>query len=444
MRQEHRAGEKLFVDFPGQQLPIYDRRTGEVALRGRAVRRRARRVELPLRRGGASQELVHWVTAHVHAFEVMGGVPEISSATTSLGGDKGAPLRARRQRHLPGDGRPLRRGHHPGPAAQAPRQGQGRSRRAAGRALDPGPAAQPALLLAWPRRTCDRRAGGADQRPAVQEDATGRAAELFEELERPALRPLPAERYEFGAWKTGQGQHRLPRRGPTVTTTRSPTSWWASVDVRTGRARSRSSTARRVASHVRSSRPRHTHRPGPHARGHRATPQWTPSRIVTWAEKTGPPPPRSPRRSWRARPIPSRATAPPRDHPPRRALRRRAPRGGLCPGAAACAPLTARSSRSCTTASTASPLPEPPPVAPTPATRTSAAPATTNERKDHHARQPDHRRPARPRLDGHGRRALLEQREHPDYDGARLRRTPRAARRPRAHRAREPPPGAHA
>ena len=32
MRQEHRAGEKLFVDFPGQTIPIYDRRSGEVTL----------------------------------------------------------------------------------------------------------------------------------------------------------------------------------------------------------------------------------------------------------------------------------------------------------------------------------------------------------------------------------------------------------------------------
>lgn len=31
MRQEHKTGEKLFVDFPGQRHPIHDRRSGEVA-----------------------------------------------------------------------------------------------------------------------------------------------------------------------------------------------------------------------------------------------------------------------------------------------------------------------------------------------------------------------------------------------------------------------------
>ena len=30
LRQEHRAGEKLFVDWTGDTIPLYDRRTGEV------------------------------------------------------------------------------------------------------------------------------------------------------------------------------------------------------------------------------------------------------------------------------------------------------------------------------------------------------------------------------------------------------------------------------
>jgi transposase len=31
MRQDHKAGEKLFTDFAGQTIPIVDRETGEVA-----------------------------------------------------------------------------------------------------------------------------------------------------------------------------------------------------------------------------------------------------------------------------------------------------------------------------------------------------------------------------------------------------------------------------
>ena len=51
MRQTHRAGEKLFVDFPGKTIPIYDRLSGAVAIESRALRGRARGVELPLCRG---------------------------------------------------------------------------------------------------------------------------------------------------------------------------------------------------------------------------------------------------------------------------------------------------------------------------------------------------------------------------------------------------------
>ena len=33
MRQDHKAGERLFVDFPGEILPIYDPKTSQVAMR---------------------------------------------------------------------------------------------------------------------------------------------------------------------------------------------------------------------------------------------------------------------------------------------------------------------------------------------------------------------------------------------------------------------------
>lgn len=67
MRQDHKAGEKLFVDFPGLTIQIYDEQTLELS----------HRAELFVAVLGASnylyaealhsQELEHWVTAHVHA-----------------------------------------------------------------------------------------------------------------------------------------------------------------------------------------------------------------------------------------------------------------------------------------------------------------------------------------------------------------------------------------
>jgi len=74
MRQVHRAGEKLFVDYSGKKPTIVDPETGEV-----------RPVELFVAVFGASnytfaeatatQQVGDWLGSHVHAFEFFGGVP---------------------------------------------------------------------------------------------------------------------------------------------------------------------------------------------------------------------------------------------------------------------------------------------------------------------------------------------------------------------------------
>jgi len=74
MRQEHHAGDKLFVDFSGDGIPITDPETGEV-----------REAELFVAVLGASncifamalpsQNLPCWIGGHVLAYEHLGGVP---------------------------------------------------------------------------------------------------------------------------------------------------------------------------------------------------------------------------------------------------------------------------------------------------------------------------------------------------------------------------------
>lgn len=75
MRQEHRAGEKLFVDYAGQTVDIVDAFTGEV-----------RKAQIFVAVLGASnytyaeatlsQQLEDWIGSHVRAFQYFGGVPE--------------------------------------------------------------------------------------------------------------------------------------------------------------------------------------------------------------------------------------------------------------------------------------------------------------------------------------------------------------------------------
>jgi hypothetical protein len=73
MRQEHKAGEKMFVDWADATLPVYDRLTG-----------RAWPAALFVATIGASsytwaeamrdQQMESWLRGHVHAFEYWGGL----------------------------------------------------------------------------------------------------------------------------------------------------------------------------------------------------------------------------------------------------------------------------------------------------------------------------------------------------------------------------------
>lgn len=76
LRQTHKAGEKLFVDYAGQTVSVTDPVTGEV-----------RQAQIFVSVLGASnytfceatwdQSLESWTDSHIHAFEYFGGVPEI-------------------------------------------------------------------------------------------------------------------------------------------------------------------------------------------------------------------------------------------------------------------------------------------------------------------------------------------------------------------------------
>ncbi len=77
MRQDHRAGEKCFVDFSGQRLPIYDVRSGEVALRAELFVAVLGDSSYLYTEAVGSQDLQSFVAAHVHAFGFFGAVPKV-------------------------------------------------------------------------------------------------------------------------------------------------------------------------------------------------------------------------------------------------------------------------------------------------------------------------------------------------------------------------------
>lgn len=76
MRQVHRAGEKIFIDYCGPTVPVVDRATGEI-----------RKAQVFVAVLGASsytfseatwsQRLPDWIASHQRMFAFFGGVPEL-------------------------------------------------------------------------------------------------------------------------------------------------------------------------------------------------------------------------------------------------------------------------------------------------------------------------------------------------------------------------------
>ena len=76
MRQLHKAGEKCFVDYAGQTVPITDPGTGEV-IRTQVFVGVMGASNYTFAEASASQTLPDWLGSHTRMLEFFGGVPEI-------------------------------------------------------------------------------------------------------------------------------------------------------------------------------------------------------------------------------------------------------------------------------------------------------------------------------------------------------------------------------
>ena len=76
LRHDHRAGEKMFVDYAGDKIPIHDRQTGEVIYQASLFVAVLGASNYTFAEATQSQELACWIGSHVHALEFLGGVPE--------------------------------------------------------------------------------------------------------------------------------------------------------------------------------------------------------------------------------------------------------------------------------------------------------------------------------------------------------------------------------
>jgi len=291
MRQAHLGGDKLFVDYAGDTASVViDRLTGEI-----------RKAQIFVAVLGASsftyaeatwtQSLADWIGAHTRAFEAIGGVtrllvpdntktaiikaclyePQVNRTYTEMAAHYGTgvlPARPRRPR----DKAKVEVG-----VLIMERWILGRLRNRRFHSLGELNEAIRALLVRIN-----------DERPIRRLGVTRR--QLLEEVDRPALEPLPAEPYVFAEWRArrvgidyhvdvDKHYYSVPHRFAR-----------AEVEVRlTGRSVEVFARGERIAVHLRSSgNGKHTtvqeHMPS----SHRRYANWTLDRIRTDAASIGP------------------------------------------------------------------------------------------------------------------------------------------------------------
>lgn len=198
LRQVHTAGERVFVDFAGHTMEVIDGATGEV-----------RRAEVFVAVLGASsytfaeavwtQSLPDWIAAHVAMLAFIGGVPrQIVSDNLRAGITRACfyePLVNRSYADL---------ASHYGTAIIPARPYKPRDKAK----VEVGVQVVQRWILARLRNRCffslaelnqaiRELVGQLNDRPMRGWDTTRRA--LFEQLDRPALQPLPPAPYEHAA-----------------------------------------------------------------------------------------------------------------------------------------------------------------------------------------------------------------------------------------------------
>jgi len=202
MRQTHAAGERLFVDYAGDGVPVViDRLTGEidmaqifVAVLGAS--------SFTFARASWTQTLHDWIDAHVHAFEAIGGVPSLlvpdNTKTAVIKACLYDPLVNRTYAEMAAHydtailparpRRPRDKAKVEHAVLIVERWLLGRLRHWTFYSLAEVNAAISELLKHLNEERSIRRLG-----------ATRR--QLLEEIDRPALKSLPAELYEFCEWR---------------------------------------------------------------------------------------------------------------------------------------------------------------------------------------------------------------------------------------------------
>jgi transposase len=203
MRQIHKAGEKMFVDYAGHTLPIVDRSTGEI---------RAAQIFVAVLGASSytfaeatwSQALADWIGSHTRALSFFGGVPQII-VPDNLKSGVNKPCRF--DPDINSTYSDL--AQHYGTAIIPARVRKPKDKAKAEVAVQ---IVERWILARLRNRTFFSLAEANAAIAGLLEDLNhrpfkklpGSRLEAFEALDQPALRPLPEAPYEFAEWKTAR------------------------------------------------------------------------------------------------------------------------------------------------------------------------------------------------------------------------------------------------
>jgi transposase len=281
MRQVHRAGDKLFIDYAGPTVPIIDAATGEI--------QRAQ-IFVAVLEASLTQQLPDWIASHVRCFEYMGAVaallvpdnlkaaikhacryePECTSTYEDLARHYATAILPARPY------RPRDKAVAETSVLVVERWILARLRNRQFFSLEELNAAIRALLT------------DLNNRPFKKLDGCRRSA--FEAIDRPAMKPLPATRYEFAEWKKAivnidyhveyaeryySVPHSLVKRTVEVRVTAAIVEcFFKGVRVASHRRAAKRGAYVTVAEHMPESHRKHS--------------EWTPGRLLNWALSIGP------------------------------------------------------------------------------------------------------------------------------------------------------------
>jgi transposase len=289
LRQEYKAGEKMFVDWAGATIPVYDRHTGEawpaqlfVATLGASSYTWAE--------AARDQQMEAWLRCHVHAFEHFQGIPLLvvpDNAKTGV---------SRAHRYDP-DLNPTYYNFalHCGFGIVPARPYKPRDKAKVENAVQ---VAERWIIAALRQRkffsleelnlAIRELLAQLNHRRFRKKD--GSRASAFEAIDKPALRPLPVEPFDLSQWSRARVNidYHVSFDGNLYSVPYNLVQELVEI-------RSTPTTVEilhqgtRVASHLRhrgrgQAVTNHEHRP----KSHRAHLEWTPSRMIHWAGSIGP------------------------------------------------------------------------------------------------------------------------------------------------------------